>query len=126
MLASARESIWVHFKNDMRPDRLRDERSHWETNKTQQNAIIQIRMEREYRGGGGKEKKRKEQFAVNFFGSKSQPNVPVNEWSNGESAERSFAVMAAWMGERELREIINCKKFSRCFPGITAFTNRHC
>lgn len=35
MLASARESIWVHFKNDMRPDRLRDERSHGETNKTQ-------------------------------------------------------------------------------------------
>lgn len=69
MLASARESIWVHFKNDMRPDRLGDERSHGETNKTQRNAIIQIRMGREYRGRRDEEKKqRKEQFAVNFFG----------------------------------------------------------
>lgn len=58
MLASARESIWVHFKNDMRPDRLRDERSHGETNRTQQNAIIQIRMGREYRGRGDEEKTR--------------------------------------------------------------------
>ena len=68
---------------------------------------------------------RKEQFAVNVFGSKSQPNGPENEWRNGESAERSFAVMAAWMDERELREIINCKKLARCFPGITAFNGRH-
>lgn len=58
MLASARESIWVHFKNDMRPDRLRDERSHRETNKTEQNAIIQIRMGREYRGREDEEKRR--------------------------------------------------------------------
>lgn len=58
MLASARESIWVHFKNDMRPDRLRDERSHGETNKTEQNAIIQIRMGREYRGREDEEKRR--------------------------------------------------------------------
>lgn len=35
MLGTARESIWVHFKNDMRPDRPGDERSHGETNKTQ-------------------------------------------------------------------------------------------
>lgn len=58
MLASARESIWVHFKNDMRPDRLKDERSHGETNKTEQNAIIQIRMGREYRGRRDEEKRR--------------------------------------------------------------------
>lgn len=110
MLASARGSIWVHFKNDMRPDRLRDERSHGKTNKTQQNATIQIRMEGGIRGGmrRWRKKERKEQFSVNFSGSKSQPNVPASERSNGESAERSFAAMAAWMDERELREIINC------------------
>lgn len=80
MLASARESIWVHLKNDMRPDRLRDERSQGETNKTQENAIIQIRIGREYRRRGDVEKKeRKGQFARNFFGSKSQPNVLENE-----------------------------------------------
>lgn len=46
-------------------------------------------------------KKRKEgrkgQFSVNFFGRKSQPNVPGSEQSDGESAERSFTVMAARM-----------------------------
>lgn len=84
-------------------------------------------MGREYRGRRDEEKReRKEQFAVNFFGSKSQPNGPENEWRNGESAERSFAVMAAWMDERELREIINCKKLAHRFPGITAFNGRHC
>lgn len=63
-LASARESIWVHLKNDMRPDRLRDERIQRETNKTQENAIIRIRMGREYRQRGDQEgKKRKGQFA---------------------------------------------------------------
>lgn len=46
-------------------------------------------------------KERKEQFAVNSFGSKSQPNGSEHEWRNGESAERSFAVMAARMDERE-------------------------
>lgn len=56
-LASARESIWVHLKNDMRPDRLRDERSQGETNKTQENAIIRIRIGREYRRRGDVEKK---------------------------------------------------------------------
>lgn len=58
MLASAKESIWVHLKNDMRPDRLRDERSKGETNKTQQNTIIQIRMERKYMLRGDEEKRR--------------------------------------------------------------------
>lgn len=57
-LASAKESIWVHLKNDMRPDRLRDERSKEETNKTQHNAIIQIRMERKYMLRGDEEKRR--------------------------------------------------------------------
>lgn len=42
--AASRESIWVHFKNDMRPDRLEDESSHRETNKTQRNTIKQIGM----------------------------------------------------------------------------------
>lgn len=67
----------------------------------------------------------KEQFAVNFFGSKSQPNGPENEWRNGESVERSLAVMATWMDKRELREIINGKKLSHCFPGIKEFNSRH-
>lgn len=58
-LASARESIWVHLKNDMRPDRLRDERSQGETNKTEENAIIRIRIGREYRRRGDVEKKKK-------------------------------------------------------------------
>lgn len=100
-LASARESIWVHLKNDMRPDRLRDERSQGETNKTEENAIIRIRIGREYRRRGDVEKKkeREGQFAQNVFGSKSQPNVLENEWSNGESAERYFAVKATRMGE---------------------------
>lgn len=120
MLASARESIWVHLKNDMRPDRLRDERSQGETNKTQENAIIRIRIGREYKQRGEVKKKgekeRKGQFARNFFGSKSRPNVLGNEWSNGESAERFFAMMATWMGE-----IISCKvQFSHHFPGIPA------
>lgn len=57
-LASARGSIWVHFKNDMRPDRLRDERSHGKTNKTQQNATIQIRMEGEIQGEEEMKKKK--------------------------------------------------------------------
>lgn len=99
-LTSARGSIWIHFKNDMRPDRPRDERSHGKTNKTQLNATIQIRMEGGNTGRRGDEEKeggRKGQFSVNFFGTKSQPNVPVSERSDGESAERSFTVMAARM-----------------------------
>lgn len=76
-----------------------------------------IQAERRWR-----KKKRKGQFALNVFGTKSQPNVPENEWSNGESAERSVAVMATWMGE-----IINCRaQFAHCFPGIPAVTSRHC
>lgn len=42
----------------MRPDRLRDERSPGETNKAQENAIIRIRMGREYRQRGDEEKKK--------------------------------------------------------------------
>ena len=46
---------------------------------------------------------------------------------DGESAERSFALMAAWTDETgELREIINCTKLAHCFPGITALNGRHC
>lgn len=135
MLASARGSIWVHFKNDMRPDRLRDERSHGKTNKTQQNATIQIRMEGEIQGEEEMKKKRgvEEQFSVNFFGSKSQPNVPVSEWGDGESAERSFTAMAAWMDGWEGAAWDNkllkkkLKKVARCFPGITTYgSRRHC
>lgn len=68
-----------------------------------------------------KKNERKEQFAVNFFGSKWQPNGPENERRDGESAERSFAVMAPWMDGREMCEIINCKTPAHRFPGITAF-----
>lgn len=56
-------------------------------------------MEGEIQGEEEMKKKRgvEEQFSVNFFGSKSQPNVAVSEWGDGESAERSFTAMAAWM-----------------------------
>ena len=129
-LASARESIWVHFKNDRRPDRLRDERSHEETNKTQWNAIIQITMGGKGNPGGRgdeEKKERKEQFAVNSFGSKSQPNGAVDEcarWWKCWEILRSDGCMDGWDGE--LREIINCTELAHCFPGITALNGRHC
>lgn len=67
LVASARESIWVHFKNDMRPDRLRDESS-YEGNK--QNTIKCHNTDRSETEGNieeMKKKDRKEPFAVNSF-----------------------------------------------------------
>lgn len=96
---------------------------------TKHNEIPYYRSEWEGNTGGRRDeekKERKEQFAVNVCGSKSQPNGWENEWCNGESAERSFAVMTVRMDERELREIINCKDPAHHFPGITAFNSRYC
>lgn len=81
------------------------------------------------KGEGGRGEGRKEQFSVNFFGSKSQPNVPVSECSDGESAERSFTAMAAWMDGWEgaagdNKRLKKMRKVARCFPGITTDGSR--
>lgn len=43
-----------------------------------------------------RKKRRKEQFAVNVL-VVNHNQMAENEWCNRESAERSLAVMAAWM-----------------------------